>query len=107
MSAYRIGKYLICLAVRALSLDTCEAFLCPKSVTQVNGDPMKKPVPSRDGWYVAIMQRSLRASNSPPLSVLSPRDGLGHAGHGVGELAGLKVGGCELIPPVIADAVSR
>jgi hypothetical protein len=27
---------------------------------------MKKPAPSRDGWYVVIMQRSLRGRNSLP-----------------------------------------
>lgn len=53
------------------------------------------------------MQRALHARNSPPLSGMSPRRGLGYTVGGIGELAGLEVCGCELVPPVVADAVAR
>mgnify|MGYP000977603998 CR=1 FL=1 len=68
---------------------------------------MKKPGPSRAGWYDAIMQRRLCPRNSPPLSGMSPGRRLLHPGNGVGELAGLKVGRGELVPPVITHPVSR
>ncbi|WP_180985233.1 hypothetical protein [Mycobacterium avium] len=65
---------------------------------------MKKPAPSRDGWYEAIMQRALHARNSL-LSRMSPRWWFGYTAGGVGELAGVEIRRCELVPPVIADAV--
>lgn len=68
---------------------------------------MKKPAPSRDGWYDAIMQRALRARNSPaPARVSSPGRGFVYPARRVGQLAGVKVGGRELVPPVISHAVS-
>ena len=69
---------------------------------------MKKPGPSRAGWYDAIMQRGLRPRNSPFLGVdSSPRHGFLHTGYRVGELASLEIGRRELIPPVIAHPVGR
>ena len=67
----------------------------------------KNPSPAGDGWYCTIMQRALRLRNSPPLLVMSPGRRLLHPGNGVGELAGLKVGGGELVPPVITHPVRR
>jgi len=80
---------------------------------------IKKPVPSGDGWYRKIIGRRFHrwlpvACSSCPDSNPSARRSyslpglrLSHPGGRVGELAGLKVGRGELIPPVVADAVVR